>query len=54
MKGAEKPGKIPIFNASGAYPGKIVTEMTPAGKFYPAEEYHQRYIKKRGGGSCRI
>lgn len=30
----------------------IVTEVTPAGQFYRAEEYHQRYLEKRGLGSC--
>jgi peptide-methionine (S)-S-oxide reductase len=32
----------------------IQTEITPAKKFYPAEEYHQKYLKKQGLTSCRI
>ncbi|MBN2284312.1 MAG: peptide-methionine (R)-S-oxide reductase MsrB [Deltaproteobacteria bacterium] len=31
---------------SGAFAGPIVTEITPAGAFYPAEKYHQDYHRK--------
>lgn len=30
----------------------IVTEITPAGVFYEAEEYHQRYFEKQGRAAC--
>ena len=30
----------------------IVTEIIPAQEFYPAEEYHQKYLSKRGRNYC--
>ena len=32
----------------------VVTEITAADKFYPAEEYHQQYLEKRGLSSCHV
>lgn len=34
-------------NGSDLWPDPIVTEITPAHKFWPAEDYHQKYLEKR-------
>jgi methionine-S-sulfoxide reductase len=34
------------LDQSGKYKNPIVTEIVPAGKFYRAEEYHQKYHEK--------
>jgi peptide-methionine (S)-S-oxide reductase len=36
------------------FPRPIVTQVLPAATFWPAEEYHQKYFQKHGGGSCHI
>jgi peptide-methionine (S)-S-oxide reductase len=47
--------KIEELTASGVYKAKrIVTQVTPATSFWRAEEYHQRYLEKRGAASCHI
>lgn len=32
----------------------VVTEVRPLENFWPAEEYHQKYLKKNPGGYCHI
>ena len=39
---------------SGRFKRPIVTEITPAARFWRAEEYHQRYLEKRGEAACGI
>jgi peptide-methionine (S)-S-oxide reductase len=39
---------------SGRYRNKIVTQVVPAVAFYPAEDYHQQYLEKRGLATCHI
>jgi peptide methionine sulfoxide reductase msrA/msrB len=43
------------WDKSGKFSRPITTEITAAGKFYSAEEYHQKYLVKHPGGyTCHI
>jgi peptide-methionine (S)-S-oxide reductase len=47
--------KIDQLTVEGRYkPRRIVTQVVPAQTFWRAEEYHQRYLEKRGQASCHI
>jgi peptide-methionine (S)-S-oxide reductase len=37
---------------SGRYDKPIATEIVASATYYPAEEYHQQYLEKRGQGHC--
>jgi peptide-methionine (S)-S-oxide reductase len=41
---------IADIDASGLWPGKVVTEGTPAGPFWEAEPEHQDYLKRYPSG----
>jgi peptide-methionine (S)-S-oxide reductase len=34
------------MNASGLWPGRVVTELKPAGDFWEAEPEHQDYLER--------
>jgi peptide-methionine (S)-S-oxide reductase len=42
------------LEASGKFRRPIATEISPAATFWRAEDYHQRYLEKRGAESCHI
>ena len=41
---------IADVDASGLWPGKVVTEVVPAGPFWEAEPEHQDYLERRPDG----
>ncbi|BAP88153.1 peptide methionine sulfoxide reductase MsrA [Burkholderiales bacterium GJ-E10] len=41
---------IAQIDASGRWPGKVVTELAPAGPFWVAEPEHQDYLERHPGG----
>lgn len=41
---------IADVEASGIWPGRVVTEVGPAGPFFEAEPEHQDYLLRRPGG----
>ena len=53
QEAAAKKSKAAL-DASGKFRRPVATEITPAGSFYRAEEYHQRYLEKRGAASCHF
>jgi peptide-methionine (S)-S-oxide reductase len=42
------------LDASGKYKRPVATQIAPAGPFWRAEEYHQRYFEKNGGPVCHF
>lgn len=46
--------KIAALTKAGKFKSAIVTLVQSAPKFWVAEEYHQRYLEKRGLTSCHV
>ena len=53
QKAAAEKAKQKIAE-SGKFNRPIVTQIEPTPKFWRAEEYHQRYLEKRGQSHCAI
>jgi peptide-methionine (S)-S-oxide reductase len=53
QEGAARKSKEEL-DRSGHYKRPIVTEIVPAPEFWPAEDYHQRYLEKRGLAHCHL
>lgn len=47
---ADAERTIAAVNASGVWPGKVVTEVAPAGDFWEAEPEHQDYLERIPNG----
>lgn len=45
---------IARLTAEQRFSKPIVTQVVPAQTFWRAEEYHQKYLEKRGAASCHI
>lgn len=52
----EKAAKETIarLTAEKRFPKPIVTQVVPAQTFWRAEEYHQKYLEKRGATTCHV
>jgi len=43
-----------IISSKSKFKDPIVTEVSKAGTFWPAEEYHQKYTERTGRGVCHV
>jgi peptide-methionine (S)-S-oxide reductase len=51
---AEAADSRDALEKSGKFKRPIVTQIEEAGEFYRAEDYHQRYLEKRGVSHCAM
>lgn len=51
---AEAERSMRTLDGAGIFDKPVVTEIAPAGEFWRAEEYHQKYLKKNPNGYCHV
>jgi len=51
---AEAENSKKNLEKTGKFRRAIVTQIEPASDFFRAEEYHQRYLEKRGASHCAV
>jgi len=51
---AEARASKEALDQAHRYSKPIVTQIVPVTTFYPAEDYHQQYLEKRGLASCHV
>ena len=52
--GQEDAARASLEEFQHRFSRPIVTEVTAASTFWPAEEYHQRYVERTGHGACHV
>jgi peptide-methionine (S)-S-oxide reductase len=50
----EAEARASLTQAQTRFKRPIVTEIVPAPPFWPAEDYHQQYLEKRGLAHCHL
>jgi peptide-methionine (S)-S-oxide reductase len=51
---AQAAAMVQALEAAKRFRRPIVTQIAPAPAFWPAEDYHQRYLEKQGLKNCHL
>lgn len=57
LNGAQKAAAAKMIvrlDESGKYKKPLATTLERAGRWWPAEDYHQKFVQKTGRGACHV